>query len=51
MGEFKILSTIKSPEDVKKISEDKIPQLCTEIREKLVEVVSLNGGHLSPNLG
>ena len=51
MGEYKYLSKIKSPEDVKKLSEEELPQLCTEIREKLVEVLSVNGGHLSPNLG
>ena len=51
MGEYKLLSTIKSPEDVKKIKSEDVPSLCTEIREKLVEVVSVNGGHLSPNLG
>ena len=51
MGEYKLLSTIKSPEDVKKIDEAELSALCSEIREKLVEVVSVNGGHLSPNLG
>ncbi|MEE3499684.1 MAG: 1-deoxy-D-xylulose-5-phosphate synthase, partial [Ruminococcus bromii] len=51
MGEYKILPTIKSPNDVKKLSEESLKTLCTEIREKLVEVVSVNGGHLSPNLG
>ncbi len=51
MGEYKLLSKIKSPEDVKKVKEDDVNKLCTEIREKLVEVVSVNGGHLSPNLG
>lgn len=51
MGEYKLLSKIKSPADVKKLSDGEIPELCTEIREKLVETVSVNGGHLSPNLG
>ena len=51
MGEYRLLSTIKSPDDVKKLKAEQLPQLCTEIREKLVEVVSVNGGHLSPNLG
>ena len=51
MGEYKLLSKIKSPEDVKKVKEEDVNKLCTEIREKLVEVVSVNGGHLSPNLG
>ena len=47
MGEYKLLSTIKSPEDVKKVRDGDIPKLCTEIREKLVEVVSVNGGPLA----
>jgi 1-deoxy-D-xylulose-5-phosphate synthase len=51
MGEYKLLSKIKSPSDVKRLDEEKLPELCTEIREKLVETVSVNGGHLSPNLG
>lgn len=51
MGEYTILSKIKSPEDLKQIPDNKLSQLCTEIREKLVETVSVNGGHLSPNLG
>lgn len=51
MGEYKLLSKIKSPADVKKLDEKDIDRLCTEIREKLVETVSVNGGHLSPNLG
>ena len=51
MGEYKFLPAIHSPKDVKRLTEEEIPQLCAEIREKLVEVVSVNGGHLSPNLG
>ena len=51
MGEYKLLSKIKSPNDVKRLQNEDIPKLCTEIREKLVETVSVNGGHLSPNLG
>lgn len=51
MGEYNILSNIKSPDDVKRIKEEDIPKLCTEIRDKLVETISVNGGHLSPNLG
>ncbi len=51
MGEYKLLPKIKSPADVKRLDEKQLPELCTEIREKLVETVSVNGGHLSPNLG
>ncbi|MBQ7217953.1 MAG: 1-deoxy-D-xylulose-5-phosphate synthase [Ruminococcus sp.] len=48
---YELLSKIKSPADVKAIPEDQIPALCDEIREKLIDVVSVNGGHLSSNLG
>ncbi len=48
---YRILSTIKSPQDIKSLTEDEITELCAEIREKLIEVVSVNGGHLASNLG
>lgn len=48
---YEILSTIKSPQDVKKLSETELVQLCSEIRAKIIDTVSVNGGHLSPNLG
>ena len=51
MSEYKLLSKIKSPADVKSLREEDMDALCAEIREKLIEVVSVNGGHLSPNLG
>ncbi len=46
-----ILSTIKSPQDLKKLDEATLVKLCEEIREKIIDTVSVNGGHLSPNLG
>lgn len=51
MGDYELLSKIKSPADVKRLDEKDLAKLCSEIREKLIETVSLNGGHLSPNLG
>ena len=51
MSEYPLLSTIKSSHDVKRIADSDIDALCAEIREKLIEVVAVNGGHLSPNLG
>lgn len=50
-NKYKILSTIKSSNDIKQLSDNEIKELCAEIREKLIEVVSVNGGHLAPNLG
>ena len=46
-----ILQTIKSPEDLKKIDEKKLPVLAKEIRNKIIETTGTNGGHLASNLG
>ncbi|MBQ6816011.1 MAG: 1-deoxy-D-xylulose-5-phosphate synthase [Clostridia bacterium] len=49
--EYKILSRINSPEDVKKVNIEDLQALCQEVRHCLIETVSNNGGHLSSNLG
>lgn len=46
-----ILKTIHSPEDVKKLSFQALQQLSGEIRKRIIEVMSVNGGHLASNLG
>lgn len=51
MNNKKILSTIKSPEDLKKLHDDDLPSLALEIRQTLIETLSVNGGHLASNLG
>ena len=48
---YELLSTIHSPADLKSLSGDELTALCAEIREKLIDIVSVNGGHLSSNLG
>ena len=48
---YELLSAIESPADVKALSDAQVTALCAEIREKLIDVVSVNGGHLSSNLG
>ena len=47
----KMLDEIKSPQDLKRLTVKNLSQLAREIRALIVEVVSKNGGHLSPNLG
>ena len=49
--EYKILSGINSPDDVKKLNKAEIGMLCSEVREIITETVSKNGGHLASNLG
>ncbi|MDR1414093.1 MAG: 1-deoxy-D-xylulose-5-phosphate synthase [Puniceicoccales bacterium] len=46
-----ILSSIHEPNDVKKIKKNQLQQLAKEIRGKLIEVTTENGGHLASNLG
>lgn len=46
-----LLSTINSPEDVKKLNSEQLIQLAAEIRKMLINVISKTGGHLAPNLG
>lgn len=48
---YEILPNINSPADVKKLSEVQLEELCYEIRQKMLDVVSKNGGHLASNLG
>ncbi|MGZ8373302.1 MAG: 1-deoxy-D-xylulose-5-phosphate synthase [Nitrospira sp.] len=46
-----LLKTIHSPADLKRLSPDKFPVLCQEIREQIIGAVSNVGGHLASNLG
>ena len=45
-----LLDNIESPQDVKQLSLAQLEQLAAEIREELINVLSINGGHLGPNL-
>ncbi|MBR5826529.1 MAG: 1-deoxy-D-xylulose-5-phosphate synthase [Clostridia bacterium] len=49
--EYKFLSKINSPEDIKALSLSELEILSDEIRFKLIDTVSKNGGHLASNLG
>ena len=46
-----LLSGIKSPADVKRLTIPQLTQLAEEIRERLIVGVSKTGGHIGPNLG
>lgn len=47
----KFLDRINSPSDLKELSVDNLYELADEIRRKIIETVSKNGGHLAPSLG
>lgn len=46
-----ILEKIENNQDLRAVPPEKIPQLCAEIRQFLVEKVSRSGGHIASNLG
>ncbi|MEU7345263.1 1-deoxy-D-xylulose-5-phosphate synthase [Streptomyces bacillaris] len=46
-----LLTRIKGPRDLDRLSADELEQLAQEIRTFLVDAVSKTGGHLGPNLG
>jgi 1-deoxy-D-xylulose-5-phosphate synthase len=46
-----LLKRIESPTDLKKLTQAQFPELCQEIRELIIEVISGVGGHLASNLG
>ena len=46
-----MLEKINSPRDVKNLSVKELPSLAGEIRRKILETVSRDGGHLASNLG
>ena len=46
-----LLDQIKGSADLKTLSTEELENLAKEIREKIIEVTSKNGGHLGPNLG
>jgi len=48
---MKYLENIKSPDDLKKLDIPALKITAQEIREKIIDVVSKNGGHLAPSLG
>src|SRR5678810_399500 len=46
-----LLSTIDSPADLKKLTREKLHQLCDELRQYIIDIVSVHGGHFGASLG
>ncbi|MGO4704659.1 1-deoxy-D-xylulose-5-phosphate synthase [Microvirga sp. 2MCAF38] len=46
-----LLDTIKTPEDLRNIPEDRLRQVADELREETISAVSVTGGHLGAGLG
>ena len=48
---YELLDRIDSPADLRTLDEGQLGQLCSEIREYMIEVCSRNPGHLASSLG
>ena len=46
-----VLEKIKQENDIKKLSKAELPVLADEIRDFLIQKISVSGGHLASNLG
>ena len=51
MNNYPLLSLINSPEDLRLLNKEQLPQLCQELRSYLLESVSQTSGHLASGLG
>ncbi len=50
-SEGRLLPTIASPHQLRRLEVDQLDRLAEELRERIIEVVSRRGGHLASNLG
>ena len=46
-----LLATISTPADLRKLSVEQLPQLCSEIRQFLIKSLSVNPGHFASSMG
>src|SRR6478609_11762931 len=46
-----LLKEINSPSDLKKLSREQLNQVCNELRQYIIDIVSVHGGHFAASLG
>lgn len=51
MSDFKYLSQINSPADLRKLNVEELPLVCQELRQDIIHELSVNPGHLASSLG
>jgi len=49
--DLRLLNKIQYPEDLRKLQVDRLPQVCDELRQDIVQEVAVNPGHLASSLG
>lgn len=50
-NKYPLLSTIDSPDDLRRLTVDQLPQVCQEIRRFLIDSLATNPGHFASNMG
>ena len=50
-GKDGLLSQISYPEDLRRLKVEQLPEVCRELRENIVQELSVNPGHLASSLG
>lgn len=48
---YNLLDKIDSPADLRKLSVEQLPEVCSEIRHRIIEVLAEHPGHLASSLG
>lgn len=51
MSNYSLLSQINSPDDLRLLAKEQLPELCDQLRKYLLESVSQSSGHLASGLG
>ena len=49
--DYKLLEKINNPNDLKKIDKSELESVCKELRDFIIDIVSVNGGHFGASLG
>ncbi|MBQ3190774.1 MAG: 1-deoxy-D-xylulose-5-phosphate synthase [Bacteroides sp] len=48
---YKLLTSIDTPEDLRKLKTEQLPEVCKELRQKIIDELSCNPGHFGSSLG
>ena len=48
---YKLLTSIDTPEDLRKLKAEQLPEVCKELRQKIIDELSCNPGHFGSSLG
>ena len=48
---YKMLQSINTPEDMRQLNVAQLPEVCNELRQKIIDELSCNPGHFASSLG